>query len=79
VLFRSRECLRLIGDLERVLARIALGTARPRDLAQLRTSLGALPELHRCFDEVDSPRLHDSQEFRVGVRQVGVWGQSKNS
>ena len=35
--------LRQIGDLERILARIALRSARPRDLAHLRTALGALP------------------------------------
>ena len=34
-----------VGDLERVLARIALRSARPRDLAQLRGSLAALPGL----------------------------------
>jgi DNA mismatch repair protein MutS len=32
-----------IGDLERVLARVALRSARPRDLVQLRSALGALP------------------------------------
>ena len=41
-----RESLRRIGDLERILARIALRSARPRDLAQLRAALGALPALH---------------------------------
>ena len=34
-----------IGDLERILARVALGSARPRDLALLRDGLGQLPEL----------------------------------
>ena len=42
-----REPLRAIGDLERILARIALRSARPRDLAQLRAALAALPALHR--------------------------------
>ena len=37
--------LRPIGDLERILARVALRSARPRDLAQLRSALGALPAL----------------------------------
>jgi DNA mismatch repair protein MutS len=41
------ELMRQIGDLERVLARIALRSARPRDLAHLRTALGALPALHQ--------------------------------
>jgi DNA mismatch repair protein MutS len=39
--------LRSIGDLERILARVALRSARPRDLTQLRSALGALPSVHR--------------------------------
>ena len=39
------ESLRQIGDLERILARIALRSARPRDLAHLRAALGAMPSL----------------------------------
>jgi DNA mismatch repair protein MutS len=37
--------LKAIADLERILARIALRSARPRDLTQLRTALAALPAL----------------------------------
>ena len=44
--------LRAIGDLERVLARVALRSARPRDLVQLRAALGALPELRQCLHSV---------------------------
>jgi len=51
------EPLRAIGDIERVLARIALRSARPRDLAQLRTALGALPALRRELVPLDSPLL----------------------
>jgi DNA mismatch repair protein MutS len=40
-----REVLTGIGDLERILARIALRTARPRDLAVLRDSLQLSPRL----------------------------------
>jgi DNA mismatch repair protein MutS len=40
-----QELLREIGDLERVLARVALRSARPRDLVQLRASLRQLPPL----------------------------------
>jgi DNA mismatch repair protein MutS len=43
------EALRDIGDLERILARIALHSARPRDLAHLRAALGAIPALHRSL------------------------------
>jgi DNA mismatch repair protein MutS len=38
-----REALRAVGDIERILARVALRTARPRDLTGLRGSLAALP------------------------------------
>jgi DNA mismatch repair protein MutS len=43
------ESLRGTGDLERILARIALRSARPRDLAQLRAALAALPALQRTL------------------------------
>jgi DNA mismatch repair protein MutS len=38
-----REKLRGIGDLERILARVALCSARPRDLSTLRDGLAAAP------------------------------------
>ena len=41
------QTLRAVGDLERVLARVALRSARPRDLTQLRTAFAALPALRR--------------------------------
>ena len=37
--------LRQVGDMERILARVALRTARPRDLTRLRTALQQLPEI----------------------------------
>ncbi|MBK8740313.1 MAG: DNA mismatch repair protein MutS [Betaproteobacteria bacterium] len=40
-----RRQLRGVVDIERIAARVALRTARPRDLSGLRDSLGALPEL----------------------------------
>jgi len=40
-----RSLLRHIGDLERILSRVALGSARPKDLAQLRNALRVLPDL----------------------------------
>ncbi|MGC1550506.1 MAG: DNA mismatch repair protein MutS, partial [Rhodanobacter sp.] len=40
-----REQLRSIGDLERILARIALRSARPRDLSTLRDGLAAAPSV----------------------------------
>jgi len=51
------EGLAAVGDLERVLARIALRSARPRDLVQLRAALGALPSLRRILIAAPSPLL----------------------
>jgi len=45
---RIAEALAAIGDLERILARVALRSARPRDLVQLRAALGALPGLRQA-------------------------------
>ncbi|MDR2011715.1 MAG: DNA mismatch repair protein MutS [Rhodanobacter sp.] len=44
-----REILRSIGDLERILARVALRSARPRDLSTLRDGLALAPELARAL------------------------------
>jgi DNA mismatch repair protein MutS len=46
--------LQPIGDLERILARVALRSARPRDLTQLRTALGALPALRQSLTELQT-------------------------
>jgi DNA mismatch repair protein MutS len=40
-----REILRGAGDAERILSRVALGSARPRDLTTLRATLACLPKL----------------------------------
>ncbi|MBV4541116.1 MULTISPECIES: DNA mismatch repair protein MutS [Pseudomonas] len=49
--------LKEIGDIERILARIGLRNARPRDLARLRDALGALPELQNAMSELEAPHL----------------------
>jgi len=40
------QLLKQTRDLERIVSRIALKSARPRDLVQLRETLAVLPELH---------------------------------
>jgi DNA mismatch repair protein MutS len=52
-----RNTLKQIVDIERITARIALGTARPRDLSGLRDSLAAEPILARLLAGVSSPRI----------------------
>ena len=41
--------LQQVGDMERILARVALRTARPRDLTRLRTALEQLPWIHQIL------------------------------
>lgn len=43
--------LRSVGDMERILARVALRSARPRDFTRLRTALEQLPEIQRLLLE----------------------------
>ncbi|ENM5789842.1 DNA mismatch repair protein MutS [Vibrio mimicus] len=49
--------LKQIGDIERILARLALRSARPRDLARLRHAMQQLPELHSLLTELEQPHL----------------------
>ncbi len=42
---KINEALAKFSDLERITARISLGTANPRDFVALRSSLGAMPSL----------------------------------
>ncbi|MBI3045286.1 MAG: DNA mismatch repair protein MutS [Betaproteobacteria bacterium] len=44
-------------DVERIAARVALRSARPRDLSGLRETLGLLPELGAALATLASPRL----------------------
>jgi DNA mismatch repair protein MutS len=61
-----REHLQGIGDIERILARVALRSARPRDLTQLRRSLALLPALRAGLEPIDSPLV---QELRARVEE----------
>ena len=49
--------LRGMADIERIVARVALRTSRPRDLASLRDSLALLPALHALLGSVASARI----------------------
>ena len=51
--------LRQVGDIERISSRIALKSARPRDLLVLRSTLAALPELQQSLATSDNQQLTD--------------------
>ena len=48
------DLLKSIGDIERILARVALRSARPRDLARLRDAFLSLPDLQKALTPVNS-------------------------
>ena len=54
---RLRPSLSEIGDMERIVTRIALGSASPRDLARLRASLAVWPDIRALVDTLDAPAL----------------------
>jgi DNA mismatch repair protein MutS len=60
------EILRGIADIERILARVALKSARPRDLAGLRDSLRQLPALQETLAGLTDPLLRELGQ-RIGL------------
>lgn len=52
-----RHALKPVGDMERILTRVALRSARPRDLTRLLSSLQALPLLRSELSQCDVPLL----------------------
>jgi DNA mismatch repair protein MutS len=52
-----REILRDVGDVERILGRVALKSARPRDLSRLRDTLAMLPQLQTDLRQFQSAHL----------------------
>ncbi len=59
---KTRECFDLfgklltnIGDIERIIARVAMKSAKPRDLVRLQASLAALPELKEQLKLLEAP------------------------
>jgi DNA mismatch repair protein MutS len=54
---RFREALRGVHDLERLVARAALGTAGPRDLVALKASIASIPRCKEALDAMQAPLL----------------------
>ena len=71
---RFRETLKSVQDLERLVARTALGAAGPRNLVALKQSLGAVPRLRMIQGDMQSPlvrslaaELDDVPEVRTAI------------
>ena len=52
---KLRDALKNVHDIERLVARAALGTAGPRDLVSLRQSIAAIPRVRLVLDELQAP------------------------
>jgi len=57
-----------IGDVERILSRVALRSARPKDLRQLREALSRLPELRTQLAAIESPHIQELYDAVGGHR-----------
>lgn len=53
------DLLKAIGDIERILARVALKSARPRDLVRLRDAIAKTPALKSLLGPLNSPLISD--------------------
>ncbi|MDN2660577.1 DNA mismatch repair protein MutS [Neptunomonas sp. CHC150] len=52
----AAEHLKGIGDIERILSRVGLGSARPRDLERLRDALASLPSFQNALLDESRPQ-----------------------
>ena len=52
---KAREAFKSIHDIERLVARAALGTAGPRDLASLKASIAAIPRVRLVLESLQAP------------------------
>ena len=64
-----QERLSGIGDIERILARVALRSVRPKDLRQLEVALTRVPDLKASLKAFDSPLL---STLRTKIAEHGV-------
>ncbi|WP_430009381.1 DNA mismatch repair protein MutS [Methylophaga lonarensis] len=63
------QTLKHIGDIERILSRMSLRSARPRDFVQLRKLLGLLPQLHQLL------AIHGSGRLKQLKRSLGEFNE----
>jgi DNA mismatch repair protein MutS len=71
---KLRDTLKGVQDLERLVSRMALGSAGPRDLVALKQSLGAIPRIRMLHDTLQAPlvrslvaELDDVPEVRSAI------------
>ncbi len=65
-----RQQLAQISDIERISARIALKSARPNDLVQLRASLQVIPEIKALLHALPAVRVQQLHEHLIDVSGI---------
>jgi DNA mismatch repair protein MutS len=74
---KVRDALKSVHDVERLVARAALGIAGPRDLVSFRQSIAAIPRVRMLLDEFQAPlvrslesELDDLADLRAELDRV---------
>jgi len=62
-LTQLQKYLKTIGDLERILARVALQNARPGDLIRLKEALSVIPDIHQYLNETQA-----LEEYKTAIQ-----------
>ena len=66
-----QDFLKQIGDVERILARMALRSARPRDFSRLKEALNMLPDLQQWLRDCIPSSQHDT--FSMFSADIGEY------
>ena len=61
------------ADIERIVTRVALKTARPRDLSALRGALSSAPDLHQHISALQSPALARLSSHLCPESRIHAW------
>ena len=67
-----RECLRVVRDLERIVGRLNVGIATPRDLQNLGSSLDALPGIKALLECFSVPLINESAANLGDFRELSA-------
>lgn len=68
-----QEALKMTADCERILSRVALRSARPRDLVGLRETLSQLPAIKSLLHSVRDPMLNDLHQGLGDHEKMHQW------
>ncbi len=67
------DLLQKVGDIERILARISLKSAKPRDLVQLRSALAVLPAIKKSLQAIITNAKHPLGLLLALEQKIGLF------